>query len=74
LKKAPYDGHLAGSKDHLAGGWRGQDGPKTGGWRGEATSLSSSQSEPESALAPQAPETASRDAVAEPRPNVAALR
>ena len=74
LKKAPYDGHLAGSKGHLAGGWRGQNGPKTGGWRGEATSLSSSQSKPESALAPQAPENASRDAVAEPRPNVAALR
>ena len=74
LKKAPYDGHLAGSEGHLAGGWRGQNGPKTGGWRGEATSLSSSQGKPESTLAAQAPENASREAVAEPRPNVAALR
>ncbi len=72
LKKAPYDDHLAGSKGHLTGGWRGQNGPKTGGWRGEATTLSAKQGKPESTLAAQASENASREAVVEPRPNVAA--
>jgi len=66
LKKAPYDGDLAG-------GWRGQNGPKAGGWRGEPTSLPSNNGKPKSALAANARENASADVV-EPRPNVAALR
>jgi hypothetical protein len=75
LKKAPYDGHLAGSKAHLTGGWRGQNGPKTGGWRGEPTTLSVKQGKPEPNLAAQASENTSRGEVAKPRPNVtAALR
>jgi hypothetical protein len=68
LKKEPYDGHLAG-------GWRGQNGPRTGGWRGEPTTLSARLDTPEPTLAAQSPENASREAVVKPRPNVtAALR
>jgi DNA primase len=74
LKRAPYDGNLAGSKGHLAGGWRGQNGPKTGGWRGEGSSLSARQGKPDSTLAARSREDGSADAVVEPRPNVAAVR
>jgi len=74
LKKAPYDGDLAGSKGHLAGGWRGQNGPKTGGWRGEPSSLSARQGQPHSTLAARSHENASSDAVVESRPNVVAVR
>ena len=74
LKNTSYDGHLAGSKGHLAGGWRSQNGPKTGGWRDEPTSLPASTDTAKSTLAAQAPENASRDTMVKPRPNVAALR
>jgi len=74
LERTSYDGDLAGSKGHLAGGWRGQNGPKTGGWRGEPSSLPSSNVAPKSTSAAQGRENASRETLAQSRPNVAALR
>jgi len=74
LKRAPYDGNLAGSEGHLAGGWRGQNGAKTGGWGGEAASLPSSIHAPELTLAAKESETTSREVIADPRPNLAAVR
>jgi DNA primase catalytic core len=74
LKNSPYDGDLAGSEGHLAGGWRGQDGVKTGGWRGEATSLPPSIHGPESTLAAKEPNNAPREALVESRPILAASR
>ena len=69
LKRAGYDGNLAGSAGHLAGGWRGQSGVKTGGWRGEGTSLPPNIGATESTLAAKEPETTSREA-----PEIAAVR
>lgn len=39
-KTKSYDGDLAGSEGHLAGGWRGQNGALAGEWRTRTTSLS----------------------------------
>ncbi len=69
LKRAGYDGNLAGSEDHLAGGWRGQNGVKTGGWRGEGTSLSPNIGAPKSPLAAKESEATSQEA-----PEIAAVR
>ncbi len=74
LKCVGYDGDLAGSEGHLAGGWRGQSGVKTGGWRDDPTPLSPTSSATESTLAAKESETASREALADPRPNLAAVR
>ena len=71
---AQYDDNLAGSEGHLAGAVAAaQNGPKTGGWRGERLTLGQYRARRNRPSRP-APETASRDAVAEPRPNFAALR
>jgi len=74
LRCAGYDGNLAGSQGHLAGGWRGQNGAKTAGWRGDKTSLSPSIGATKSLSAAKEPETASREALTDPRPNLAAVR
>jgi DNA primase len=46
LKVAGSEGHLAGSKSDLAGGWRGQNAPKTGGWRGSESAAEPSSEAP----------------------------
>jgi hypothetical protein len=57
-KAKSYDGDLAGSEGHLAGGWRGQNGALAGEWRTGVNSFSPNIHAEESPSAPENGRTA----------------